>query len=141
MTGRRRFAVRVRRSPPVAQSAPHTDHSEPTVTTILTGDSGRPVILATVTPGLEATCASEIIARVPEATEVATGRGKVWVSLPDVDRRLATVRTADNLFLHLGEVESGPIRRDLPDLAKVVSSLPALEPILGGRPEIGRAHV
>ena len=94
------------------------------------------MILATVIPGLEATCASEIVARVPEATEVATGRGKVWMSVPDIDRRLATVRTADNLFLHLGEVESGPIRRDLPDLAEAVSSLPALEPILGGRPEV-----
>jgi 23S rRNA G2445 N2-methylase RlmL len=94
------------------------------------------VILATVTPGLEATCASEIVARMPEATEVATGRGKVWVSVPDIDRRLATVRTADNLFLHLGEVESGPIRRDLPDLAEAVSTLPALEPLLGRRPEV-----
>ena len=97
---------------------------------------GGTVILATVTPGLEATCANEIVTRVPEATEVATGRGKVWVSVPDIDRRLATVRTADNLFLHLGEVESGPIRRDLPDLAEAVASLPALEPILGGRPDV-----
>ncbi len=136
MTPRRRLALRVRRSPPVAQSAPHTDHSDPTAKSSLTGDSGRPVILATVTPGLEASCASEIVARVPEATEVATGRGKVWMSVPDIDRRLATVRTADNLFLHLGEVESGPVRRALPDLAAAVSSLPALEPILGGRPEV-----
>jgi tRNA (guanine6-N2)-methyltransferase len=103
----------------------------------LPGDSsGETVILATMTPGLEETCATELITRVQGASLVATGRGKVWVSVPEIGSNLATIRTADNLFLHLGEVEAGPTRRDLPDLAASIASLPALEPILGGRPEV-----
>ena len=136
MTGRRRLAIRVRRSPPVAQPSPRTGPSEPTAPSRSTSDSGQPVVLATVTPGLETVCAAEFMARVSSSTLRATGRGKVWFAVPAIDEAITSVRTADNLFLHVGEVEVRSTRRDLPDLANAVSSLPALAPILGNRPAV-----
>jgi 23S rRNA G2445 N2-methylase RlmL len=136
MTARRRLAVRVRRRPPAAQPVLRATPSETITTDGLVGEIGQPVILATMTPGLESTCAAEFIARVSGATIRASARGKAWFAVPRLDETIASVRTADNLFLHLGEVEVGSTRRDLADLADAVGSLPALAPILGGRPEV-----
>jgi predicted RNA methylase len=73
---------------------------------------------------------------VVNATIVTTARGKVWAAVPETLSGLRGLRTADNLYLHLGVVEAGSMRRDLPALAQDVSELPALKPILGRRPEV-----
>ncbi len=142
MTGPRRPAVRLRR-PGAGDASLSRRSGGGTAYAEKNGGGPSPlplataVILATVTPGLEAVCASEVLSRVPGSTLSATARGKVWVSVPEVGPALATVRTADNLLLHLGEVRAGLTRWDLQAIGRDVAALPGLEPILGSRPDVG----
>ena len=74
--------------------------------------------MATVTPGLEAVAIAEIIETVSGAVIVSTSRGKVYAQVPALDPALTALRTVDNLYLYLGEVEVG-VR--LPDSQKLVN--------------------
>lgn len=85
--------------------------------------SGPPVVLATVTPGLEAVAIAEIIETVAGAVIVSTSRGKVYARVPALDPALTALRTVDNLYLYLGEVEVGVRRVDLSALGTAVASL------------------
>ena len=85
--------------------------------------SGPPVVLATVTPGLEAVAIAEIIETVAGAVIVSTSRGKVYARVPALDPALTDLRTVDNLYLYLGEVEVGVRRVDLSALGTAVASL------------------
>lgn len=81
------------------------------------------MVLATVTPGLEAVAIAEIVETVAGAVIVSTSRGKVYVRVPGLDEALTSLRTVDNLYLYLGEVEVGVRRVDLSALGNAVASL------------------
>lgn len=66
--------------------------------------------------GLEWVCADEVATTVRGADQVRTSRREVTLRLPGLDPALLALRTADDVFLEVGEVPAVGSGRDAPDV-------------------------
>ena len=95
-------------------------------------------VVARSVHGIEWVCAEEITSRVPGARRVTLARREVTFQVPAVDEALVDLRTVDDLFLWVGEVDGvGTARSDPPFTARRLTRLDwgrALEQVRRVRP-------
>ena len=80
-------------------------------------------LLITVLPGLESIAIQELTGKLPSATVRAPRRGRVYADVDADATALRALRTADNVYLDLGECLAGPHRADLPALGAAAADL------------------
>jgi tRNA (guanine6-N2)-methyltransferase len=87
-------------------------------------------VLVRCVHGLEWLCAEEISSVVPHAHQMAPARREIAVELPALDPAVLGLRTADDVFLEVGQISGvGTTKDSVPDLAEAVAGLPWAERI------------
>lgn len=81
-------------------------------------------VIARSVHGIEWICADEITRRVPDADGLSLARREVTFRVPAVHPALVDLRTVDDVFLRVGEVDGvGTGRADLPAVARRLARL------------------